>query len=74
MFKRLTNELIINLRNVSSVELFQKTIRYTMIHNRWSMIFSSGGTNDVVYKIKYESEKEAKEAFEGLQKELVELK
>lgn len=74
MFKCLTKDLIVNLRNISSIELFQKTIRYTMIHNRFSLIFSSGGTNDIIHKIKYPSEKEAQEAFEAIQEEVVKLK
>lgn len=74
MFKRITNELIINLRNLSSVELFQETIRYTMNHTRHTMFFASGGTNDIVHKVKYPSEKEAAEAFEVVQKELLKLK
>jgi hypothetical protein len=45
-----------------------------MNHNRFSMVFTSGGSNDIIYKIKYESEKEAQEAFEQLEKELTQLK
>lgn len=74
MFKRLTGDLIINLRNVSSVELFNKTIRYTMNHSGFTMVFTSGGSNDIIHKVKYASEKDAKEAFELLQKELAKLK
>jgi hypothetical protein len=70
MFKRLSPDTIVNLENVCSIQLQEKSIVYEMCVHRAKIFAGSGSTYDIIHRVKYTSNEEAKKAFEQLEKEL----
>jgi hypothetical protein len=66
MLKRVSSNVIINLLNVSTIEIVGNTIYYRMSTHRFFMIFGSGGSDDIIHKVKYSSEEEAKKEFDSI--------
>lgn len=73
MFRRVGTK-ILNLAQVSYIELWGKTIEYNIASKRWLILFGSGGSDDNLVKEKFEKEEDAEKAFEELSHVLAETK
>lgn len=72
-FIRPLENLLINLMNVSHMELDRKSIHVVMNTQRMIMFVASGGQDPVIHRIVYPSEEVAKQKFEEYTKKLSKL-
>ena len=73
-FVRPLEHVLINLWNVSRVDLDRKSIIFTMNHARFRSVMGSVGSDALEHKFVYPTEEVAKQKFEEYTKELSNLR
>ncbi len=62
--------MLINLRNVYSIRLKNKTIRFNYVGLEGNFVFGSGDVNPIYDEITWDSEKEAADELEKITKSM----